>query len=116
VHLTARAEGFPPVTAQVQENDRENATVLTLNRGYRVLLSLGLPIEAGSQLIRVSSRTGASMDDVLDLASARKIEPSGHASLGPLPPGIYVVDVQGRTGRRQARVAISDRDVPVTIR
>jgi hypothetical protein len=115
LRLTARAEGFPPVTSQIAESRRENIALI-LNRGYRVLLGLELPREAGPQLIRVSSRTGASMDDALDVASDRRIGPSGRASLGPLPPGAYIVEVQGANERRQARVAISDGDVALTIR
>ena len=115
LRLTARAEGFPPVTSQVQESGRENIT-LALNRGYRVLVSLELPSEAGPQLIRVLTRTGTSLDDVLDIASDRKSEPSGRASLGPLLPGAYVIELDGVTGRRQARVQIVDRDVSVVVR
>jgi hypothetical protein len=33
-----------------------------------------------------------------------------------LPPGAYIVEVQGANERRQARVAISDGDVALTIR
>ena len=115
LRLTARAEGFPTATAQIPDTRRDNIT-LTLNRGYRLLLSLQLPSDAGPQLIRVLNRTGAPVDDILDIASERKVGPSGQASLGPFAPGAYVIELHGVVGRRQARVQIVDRDVSVAVR
>jgi hypothetical protein len=51
---------------------------------------------------------------LLDIASDRGVEPPGRLSLGPLPPGEYVIELYGSGGRRQERVRIIDRDVTAT--
>jgi hypothetical protein len=115
LEVTARAEGFATATSRISENGRGHVA-LTLSRGFRLLVSVELPREAGPQLIRVLSGTGRPLDDLLDFASDRRTESSGSASIGPLPPGDYIVEVRGGKERRRARVAICDADVSVTIR
>jgi len=51
------------------------------------------------------------MENALDSASDRGFEPPGRLSLGPLPPGAYVIELYGASGRRQERIQIVDRDV-----
>ena len=56
------------------------------------------------------------MDALLDGASDRGIGPPGRLSLGPLPPGDYVIELHGAREQRQERIRIVDRDVVSTFR
>jgi hypothetical protein len=56
------------------------------------------------------------VDTLLDGLSDRGIEPPGRLSLGPLPPGDYVIELRGAREQRQERIKIVDRDVVATFR
>ena len=115
LQLSAAADGFATEAVQLSDDARSGVT-LTLSRGYRALVDVQLPSETGPHLMRVLTRTGVAVEDGLDLASDRRIVSPGVASLGPLSPGMYVIELGGRNERRQVRVQIGDRDVSVTIR
>jgi hypothetical protein len=115
LQLIASADGFVTSTISVGE-DRTAEIVLTLSEGYRVLASVELPATEGPQAVRVVSEGHASMENVLDSASDRRVEPPGRLSLGPLAPGAYVIELHGERGRRQEHIRIVDRDVYATFR
>jgi hypothetical protein len=115
MRLIASAEGFVTSTMHVSR-DSAGDVVFTLARGYRVIATVELPPAAGAQLVRVLNDRNQSMDDVLDGASDRRVEPGARVSLGPLAPGAYVLELQGAAGRRQEGIRIVDRDVSVTLR
>jgi hypothetical protein len=56
------------------------------------------------------------MDALLDGASNRGIEQPGRLSLGPLPPGDYVIELHGAGEQRQEKIRLGERDVDVTFR
>ena len=115
LELVASADGFVMSTMRLAQGDASEV-VLTLSRGYRVIASVELPATAGPQLVQVSNDRDAPMEDFLDSDSDRSLEPPGRLSLGPLPPGRYVIEVRGAGGRRQQRLQIIDRDVFATFR
>jgi hypothetical protein len=98
------------------EEHRTSEAVLTLSRGYRVIASVKLPATAGPQLVRVVNDGHASMDNLLDSESDRRLEPPGRLSLGPLVSGAYAIELRGADGRRKERIRIVDRDVYATFR
>jgi hypothetical protein len=115
LQLIASADGF--VTSAVRVNEDLAADVVfTLSRGYRVIVSVALPVPAGSQLVRVVDDRNASMDGFLDSESDRRVEPTARLSLGPLAPGTYVIELHGEGGRRTKQVRIVDGDVYETFR
>lgn len=113
--LIASADGFVTSTMRAGD-DRAAEMVLTLSPGYRVIANVELPATEGPSVVRVLNDVGASMDDVLDGASDRSVEPPAALSLGPLAPGAYVIEVEGARGRRQESVRIVDRDAHATFR
>jgi hypothetical protein len=115
VQLSAAVDGFATETVDLSEDARSGVAV-TLSRGYRAVVDVQLPAETGPHLLRVATLAGVVVDDRLDLASDRRIASPGVASLGPLAPGQYVIEVHGRRERRQVRVEIVNRDVAVAIR
>ncbi|MCU1385313.1 MAG: hypothetical protein JWL71_4010 [Acidobacteria bacterium] len=115
LRVTAAATGYVASTVQVPQENRAGV-VLTLGAGYRADVSVELPAASGSLLVRVLSDAGQMMDARLDSASDRAIEPPGRLSLGPLPPGDYVIELRGARERRQERIRIVDRDVVATFR
>jgi hypothetical protein len=90
--------------------------VLTLSPGSRVLVDVQLPAITGQMTVRVLNGAGETMDALLDGASDRGIEPPGRLSLGPLPPGDYVVELRSAREQRQERIRLEGRDVVVTSR
>jgi len=112
LQLIASADGFVTSKMRVGE-DRVAEIVLTMSPGYRVVASVELPAAEGPQVVRVVNDAGASMDDVLDIASDRGFEPPAGLSLGPLAPGSYVVELYGARGRRQQPVRIANEDAHV---
>ena len=115
LRLMASADRF--VTAGVRiPDDSRDGIVLRLSPGYRVVVNVELPAEAGPHLVRVLNEAGVSMEAFLDTASDRRIEPPGRLSLGPLAPGAYVIELHGARDHRQERVRIADRDVYATFR
>jgi hypothetical protein len=115
LHLMASANGFMTSVMGIPEDGRAGV-VLILSRGYRVIANVELPAAAGPQLVRVVNQAGARVEDLLDSASDRSIEPPGRISLGPLAPGSYVVELHDARTPRQERIRIVDRDVYVTFR
>jgi hypothetical protein len=115
LRVVASADGFIPAEAQLAA-DHRSEVVLTLTRGYRVIASVEMPAVAGSHLVRVVDLAGRSMEALLDIASDRRIEPPTQISLGPLPPGDYVIELHGSRERSQQRIRIVDRDVHTTFR
>jgi Carboxypeptidase regulatory-like domain len=113
--LIASAAGFVTSAMRVGE-DRTAEIVLTLSQGYRVIASVELPATEGPQVLQVVNDANASMEDFLDSASDRGVEPPGRLSLGPLAPGAYVIELYGAGGRRQERIRIVNRDVYATFR
>jgi carboxypeptidase family protein len=115
LQLVANAEGFVTSSVSIGEG-RAAEIVLTLSSGYRVIASVDLPMAEGPQAVRVLNDADASMENLLDSASDRGLEPPGRLSLGPLPPGAYVIELYGARGRRQERVRIVDHDVHVMVK
>jgi hypothetical protein len=108
------ADGFAASTARVATGVSD--VVCTLSPGYRAIVDVQLPTTAGPRLVRVLDDSNRSMDDALDGASDRRVDPPGRLSLGPLAPGTYVIELQGLDGPRTERVRIADRDVHATVR
>jgi hypothetical protein len=115
LRVTAIANGHAASTLRIPQDNRAGV-VLTLSPGYRAGVSVELPATSGSLLVRVLSDAGQTMDARLDSASDRAIEPPGRLSLGPLPPGNYLIELRGARERRQERIRIVDRDVVATFR
>ena len=113
--LSVSADGFVTSKVGVAQNAIDEVAV-TLSRGYRAKVDVELPAAAGSQRVHVMTEDHRSMDDVLDFDSDRRIDGSGHLSLGSLAPGTYVIELLGAGGRRQERIRIVDRDVVAIIR
>lgn len=115
LQLIASAGGF--VTSAMRIANGATAAVLfTLSRGYRVIVAVQLPATAGPQLVRVINDANGSMDDMLDIDSDRSLAPPGRLSIGPLGPGLYMIELQGGGRRTRERVRIVDGDVYATIR
>jgi carboxypeptidase family protein len=115
LRVTAIATGYVASTMRVSRDNRAGAE-LTLSPGYRVTVSVELPATSGPLRVRVINGTGQTMDALLDAASDRGLEPPGRPSLGPLPPGDYVIELRGAREQRQERIRIVDRDVVATLR
>jgi hypothetical protein len=114
LRATAIASGYLVSTMRVSEDNRAGA-VLTLSPGYRALVSVELPASSGPLLVRILDAAGRPMD-TLDGASDRGIDPPGRLSLGPLPPGDYVIELRGAREQRQEQITIVDRDVAAIFR
>jgi hypothetical protein len=115
LRVTAIANGYVASTLRVSPDNRAGA-VLTLSPGYRALVSVELPATTGPLLVRVLNGAGQTLDALLDAASDRGVEPPGRLSLGPLPPGDYVIELRGAREQRQEGIRIVDRDVVVAFR
>jgi carboxypeptidase family protein len=115
LRVTAIANGYVASTIRVSQDNRIGA-VLTLSSGYRAVVGVELPATVGALLVRVLDTAGRTLDALLDGASDRGIEPPGRLSLGPLPPGDYVIELRGAREPRQERIRIVDRDVVATFR
>ena len=79
-------------------------------------IRIELAATPGPLLVRVLNGAGQTRDALLDGASDRGIEPPGRLSLGPLPPGDYMIELRGAREQRQERIRIVDRDVVVLFR
>ena len=112
--ITAAADGFAAALARIPDDTRAAGT-LTLSPGYRATAAVDLTADAGPQLIRVFTESGAPIDDLLDILWDRVVAPARRVSIGPLAPGRYVVEFGGERGRRRAPISIVDRDVVVTV-
>jgi hypothetical protein len=115
LRVTATAHGWVTASRRVSQDNRADA-VLTLTPGYRAAVSVEIPATTGPQLVRVLDAAGRTMDAMLDSVSDRGIEPPDRLSLGPLPPGDYVIELRGAREQRQERIRIVDRDVVATVR
>jgi len=115
LRLVVSADGFVTAGLAISDGNREGIE-LRLSRGYRIAVSVELPAEFGAGLIRVANETGTPMERLLDSASDRRVEPPGRLSLGPLAPGVYVIELHGRRERRQERVRVIDGDASVVFR
>ena len=115
LRVTAIANGYVASTMRISQNNRTGA-VLTLSPGYRAVVSVELPATSGPLLVRVLDYASQTMDMLLDGASDRGIESPGRLSLGPLPPGDYVIELRGAREHRQEGIRIVDRDVVATFR
>jgi carboxypeptidase family protein len=115
LQLTASADGF--VTSWLRVGEERTAEIaLTLSPGYRVIASVEATGAEGPQVIRVVNDAGRSVEELLDSASDRGIEPPGRLSLGLLAAGAYAIELYGARGRRQERIRIVDRDVYIAIK
>jgi carboxypeptidase family protein len=115
LRVTATAHGWVTASRRVSQDNRADA-VLTLTPGYRAAVSVEISATTGPQLVRVLDAAGRTMDAMLDSVSDRGIEPPDRLSLGPLPPGDYVIELRGAREQRQERIRIVDRDVVATVR
>jgi hypothetical protein len=115
LRVTAIANGYVASTLRLSQDNRTGA-MLTLSPGYRVLVSVEPPATPGPLLVRVLNGVGQTLDALLDGDSDRGIEPPGRLSLGPLPPGDYMIELRGAREQRQERIRIVDRDVVVLFR
>jgi len=110
LQLFASADGYIMLSMRIGEA-RPGGIMFTLSPGFRVIADVELPATEGPQVVRMMNTANASMENALDSASDRGFEPPGRLSLGPLPPGAYVIELYGASGRRQERIQIVDRDV-----
>ena len=115
LRVTAIASGYVASTMRISQGNRAGA-VMTLSPGYRALVSVELPATSGPLQVRVLNAAGQTMDALLDGASDRGIAPPGRLSLGPLPPGDYVIELRGAREQRQEWIKILDRNVVATFR
>jgi hypothetical protein len=115
LRVMAIANGYVASTMRIARDNRAG-TVMALTPGYRALVSVELPATSGRLLVRVLNDAGRPMDMLLDGVSDRSIEPPGRLSLGPLPPGDYVIELRGAREQRQEWLKILDRDVVATFR
>jgi hypothetical protein len=115
LRVTTTANGYVASAMRVPPDNRAGA-LLTLVPAYRAVLSVELPPASGPLLVRVLNAAGQTMDALLDGASARGVEPPGRLSLGPLPPGIYLIELRGARDQHQERISIVDRDVVAIFR
>jgi hypothetical protein len=115
LQLISSADGFVTSTMRIGE-DRTAEIVLTLLQGYRVVASVELPATEGPQVVRVVNDAGESVEDLLDSASDRSVEPPARLSLGPLAPGAYVIQLSGAGGRRQERIRVVNNDAHAAFR
>jgi hypothetical protein len=113
--LRAHADSYVMSDVSVSA-DATSEAVVTLARGYRVIASVDSLAEFGPSLIRIVNESGAAVDDLLDAASDRSIEVPGRVSLGPLPPGLYTIELRGTHGQRQEPFRVEGRDVSVAFR
>ena len=116
LRVTALASGYTASTLRIPQNNRAAGALLTLSPGYRTSVDVQLPAASSQFIVRVLNRVGQTMDALLDGASDRRIEPPGRLSLGPLPPGDYVIELRGAGEQREEKFRIEDRDVVVTFR
>ncbi|MGH9373708.1 MAG: MSCRAMM family protein, partial [Vicinamibacterales bacterium] len=114
LRLLARADGYVAAGMRIPA-DATREPVVTLSRGYRVIARVESPA-IGPSLIRILTDGGASVDDLLDTESDRSIEAPGRVSLGPLPQGLYTIELRGGREQRRERVRVANRDVSVTFR
>lgn len=113
LRLVASAEGFVPAMIPVPADNRDRIGV-TLSRGYRVIATTETGAFPGPHLVRVLNEAGQSMEGLLDSASDRSLELPGRVSIGPLPPGVYMIELHSARRQFQKRVTIVDRDVSTT--
>ena len=115
LRLLGWANGYAASRMVVPANATSEVT-LTLSRGYRILARVESPVGAGPHLFRILNNAGIVLDDVLDAASDRALDPPGSVSLGPLPPDTYIIELRGGRQQRQERIRVQNRDVHVTFR
>jgi hypothetical protein len=115
LRLTARAEGFATAAIGVPEDARTAITSM-LSRGYRATVDIELPAIRDAYTVRVIDATGAAIEDLLDIASPRRVDAPAQLSPGPLASGSYVVELQNAEKRRSTPLSTVDRDVVVRIR
>ncbi len=116
LRIVAGAEGFVTRETLISA-DARGGVVVSLSRGYRVNANVELTSTAnGLYSIRVLDGVGATMDRFLDFASDRTVASPGRVSLGPLAPGVYVIELNGSGDPFERRVRIVDRNVDVTFR
>jgi hypothetical protein len=112
LRLAAGTREFVRTEIGVAASAGELQTIV-LSRGYRIVIRVA-PAGDERQRVRVTTERGEDLDALLDAASDRVVGPSGLASLGPLPPGTYVVELSGPAGARLQRVRIGNADAHVT--
>ena len=115
LRLTAFAAGYVASTLGIPGEYRADA-VLTLSPGSRALVDVQLPAASSQLIVRVLNGVGHSMDALLDGASDRGIEPPGRLSLGPLPPGDYVIELRGAREQWHETIRLGERDAVVTFK
>jgi hypothetical protein len=116
VGVTAFANGYVASTLRISQDDRAAGALLRLSPGYRALVNVQLPTASSRLIVHVLNGIGQTMDALLDGASDRGIEQPGRLSLGPLPPGDYVIELRGAGEQRQEKITLGERDVDVTFR
>jgi hypothetical protein len=89
--------------------------VLALSRGFRIIVDT--PVEEGAAPERVSLRLldqrGTDLGKELDDESLLAFFRGGQASLGPVAPGEYRLEMVDETSSRTERVTVVDADVTV---
>ena len=113
--LIVAADGFVTSTMLVSIIET-NDILVTLSKGYRIIVGVELPATAGPQQVTIVNEANMSMDDLLDAQSDRRVEPPGRLTLGPLAAGVYFIELHSAAGRRHERIRIINRDVDATIR
>jgi hypothetical protein len=118
VRLMVRAPGYAAsiVDSVGVPAESNTPTTVRLARGYRIEVALDPAVGEGPHAIRVSRESGAPVDVLLDAASERTIHAGRQASVGPLPPGTYIVELRGSSRQQKQQVDIVDRDVRVMFR
>lgn len=116
LRLAAFANGYVASTVLMSQDHRAAGALMMLSPGHRALVDVQLPAMSGHLIVRVLNGVGQTMDALLDGGSDRGIEPPGRLSIGPLPPGDYVVDLRSAREKRQETIRLAGRDGVVTFR
>jgi hypothetical protein len=114
IRVRAGAPGFVASAIAVPARTSGDIT-LTLAKGYRIEVLIEKLKAGGTATVRVMNAAGIDMDHLLDAGSDR-VARSERLSLGPLPPGQYVVQLHGAGGRQDERVRLQGADARVTFR
>ena len=116
LRLTAAANGYVGATMFMPQDHRAAGALMTLSPGHRALVDVQLPATSGRVVVRVLNGVGQTLEALLDGGSDRGIQPPGRVSLGPLPPGDYVVELRSAQEKRQETIRLAGRDVVVTFK
>jgi hypothetical protein len=116
--LIARADHYAAsIVESIGVSPKAGASaIVSLARGYRAIVVLEPAGGDGPHAIRVLNERGIGMEALLDAASDRIVGRGGRVSLGPLPRGMYVIEVGNALRHRKEQIRIDNSDVQVRFR